>query len=339
MAVPKFLRTIFGSDDINDADEFDDVDTVVVSKPAEVQKPEPEAPAEVQESVSNELPKELLDAILSVINAQLPPVASQCLDREAQRRYLAEILGQPLADLEEVLRKKALNELTGDRKKMQQELEELRAERKDFNAKREEQKASLLSEQRQRRALSDRNRDLESKITQLDSEIEQHKLTISAMMNKVRVAEVSEEDSRTMRDDMAQLREELNQVRAELAAKAEALAAKEQEITALAEKIAEYESAGALEAALEQRNEAVTADDDTASTQTFVRKSRNRRRKAQTVYTPEDDSMAGIDSVDWLLPGGVPASHVPHAADPDFGYQPPKHAPAPDSEAQLTLFD
>ncbi len=333
MAVPNFLRKIFGSDDVDTTDEFDDIDqTSTITENTSAVSDD----SVTQNNSSDELPEQLLDAILGVINAQLPPVASQCLDRDAQRRYLASILGQPLAEFGETLRKKALNELTGDRKKMQQELEDLRAERKDFNSKREEQKAALLSEQRQRRALSDRNRDLENKISELDSEIEQQKLTISAMMNKVRVAEVSEDDTRVLREDLAQLRDELAQLRQELTARNEAIAEKDKEITSLAEKVAEYESAAALSAALEQRREASGED---AEQQPVARKPRGRRRKSTAVYTPEDDSSAGIDSVDWLLPGGVPASHVPHAADPDFGYQPPKHAPEPDSDAQLTLFD
>lgn len=334
MAVPNFLRKIFGSDTVDETDEFDDFDNS--QTPTGGNAEASESVTDASQAQAEELPEQLLDAILGVINAQLPPVASQCLDRDAQRRYLASILGQPLADYEETLRKKALNELTGDRRKMQQELEDLRAERKDFNAKREEQKAALLSEQRQRRALSDRNRDLENKISELDSEIEQHKLTISAMMNKMRVAEVSEEDSRALRDDLSQLREQLSQLQEELTRKNETLAEKDKEITALAEKVAEYESAAALDVALEQRREAAGGDEAPAPA---LRKPRGRRKKSAAVYTPEDDSSVGIDSVDWLLPGGVPANHVPHVADPDFGYQPPKHAPAPDSDAQLTLFD
>lgn len=332
MAVSNFFRKIFGSDETDETEEFDDFErTSSQNEP----QPSPTETTEVTEAGPSELPCELLDAILGVINAQLPPVASQCLDRDAQRRYLASILGQPLVAFEEVLRKKALNELTGDRKKMQQELEELRAERKDLNAKRDEQKAALLSEQRQRRALSDRNRDLENKISELDSEIEQHKLTISAMMNKMRVAEVSEEDSQVMREEMSQLRQELASLREQLTLKNDAIADKDKEITALAEKVAEYESAAALDTALNRRREAVGEEEPAPQ----PRKQRGRRKKSSAVYNPEEDSTAGIDSIDWLLPGGVPANHVPHVADPDFGYQPPKHAPEPDSDAQLTLFD
>lgn len=323
MAIPKFLRNMFGGGENNEV-EFDDIDRPTPSSQAEIQAANP-----ASATTDAELPTELLDAILGVINAQLPPVVAQCLDREAQRRFLNADLGQPLRDYAEAMRRKAVSELTGDRTKMQTELDELRAERKEVADKREEQKAALLSEQRQRRALSERNRDLEAKIDQLDSEIEQHKLTIASLMNKIRVAEVNEGNTEALQQELDDLRSQLKQ-------RDEALAAKEQEITALAEKIANYESAAAVDAALEQRREAAGENDAEAPAQ--PRKRRARARRQAHVYDPDNDASADIDSVDWLLPGGVPIGHTGHVSDPDFGYQPPKQAPEPDPDAQLTLF-
>ncbi len=333
MAFSQFLRNMFGSSG-SDA-EFDDLDhSDVDAAPASTPVPSTDGNGAAQANSDTELPTELIDAILAVINSQLPPVAAQCIDREAQRRYMASVLGSPLADLAESMRRKAVSELTGDRAKMQAELEELRAERKEVSGKREEQKAALLSEQRQRRALNDRNRDLEAKIDELDSQIEQHKLTIASLMNKLRVAEVTEGDSQALRDDIARLQRTVSE-------RDETIEAKEREITELSEKIAAYESASALEAALEQRREASgeNAADRTAEAPAAPKKRRGRPRRQNTrAYDPENDASADLDSVDWLLPGGVPAGHTPPSSDPDFGYQPPKHTPAPDSDAQLTLF-
>lgn len=333
MAIPQFLRNMFGSPTSDPEVEFDDLDRPTDTKPDRVDNAADRTPTTGTPEAPEELPVELLDAILGVINAQLPPVAAQCIDRDAQRRYMASVLGSPLAELAAAMRRKAINELTGDRAKMQAELEELRAERKEVSGKREEQKAALLSEQRQRRALSDRNRDLETKIDELDSEIEQHKLTIASLMNKIRVAEVTEGDSEALRN-------EIKELNATLRMRDEQLAAKDMEITALSEKIAAYESAAALEAALQQRREATgenaagSAEPDAAT----PKRRRGRQRRQTPAYDPENDASAELDSVDWLLPGGVPAGHTPHTADPDFGYQPPKHTPVPDSDAQLTLF-
>lgn len=319
-----FWRKMFGGevDETSDV-EFDDID-----------RPE-EASGSTAESLmkpegnGGELPVELLDAILAVINAELPPVAAHCIDREAQRRYLATALGEPLASFGETLKRRAISELTGDRARIQSELDELKAERKEVAAKREEQKAALLSEQRQRRALSDRNRDLEAKIDELASEIEQHKLTISSLMNKLRVAEVNEEDSKALRSDLETLRTQL--------------AEKTDENTALGERLAELEAASAVEAALRNRREAAGEEttDEQQPDSAAPKKRRGRPRKqSKTPYdSADDDTSTEIEgAVDWLLPGGVPAGHTPPASDPDFGYQPPKQAPAPDSDSQLTLF-
>ncbi|MDE7335227.1 MAG: hypothetical protein K2N10_02795, partial [Muribaculaceae bacterium] len=170
----------------------------------------------------------------------------------------------------------------------------------------------------QRRALSDRNRDLEAKIDELDSQIEQLKLTIASLMNKMRVAEVTDGDAAALREDLAALNAELS--------------AKNEEIASLNEKIQELETAAAVAASLEQRREAQGEQPEKP------KRRRGPRRPKTQAYDPENDASADLDSVDWLLPGGAPAGHTPHVADPDFGYQPPKHTPAPDSDAQLTLF-
>lgn len=241
-------------------------------------------------------PLELLDTILAVVNSQLPPLVGQCIDRQAQRQMLQQMLGSALADYAARTRQEALSQLTGDKAALQRQLEELRSQRKDVDARREEQKANLLSEQRQRRALQDRNRDLEAKIAELDSEIEQHKLTISSLMNKVRVAEVTASDSELLAINSAQT-----------------------------EKIAH------LEEQLQQKEAALAA-----AAEEKPKRQRRRQTNKPTASPALDESE--LDSVDWLLPGGAPASHTPTASDPEFGYQPPKPSPAPFDDSQLTLF-
>lgn len=321
---------MFGSSDTPTDVDFDDFERTA-PEPKTIEKPAADAPAPAVTSA--DIPAELLDAIASVVNAQLPPMVAQCINPEAQREFLAEQLGQPLADFAETLRVKAVSELTGDRSKMQAELEELRAQRKEVSGKREEQKAALLSEQRQRRALSDRNRDLEAKIEELASEIEQHKLTIASLMNKMRVAEVTDGDAAALREDLAALREQIKAQNDELTAKNQEISAQSEEISSLNDKIAELETAAAIADSLSKRRE---AEGDPQPEKPKRRRS-TRRPKARA-YDPENDASADIDSIDWLLPGGVPAGHTPQPSDPEFGYQPPKHAPTPDSDLQLTLF-
>lgn len=283
MAIPRFLRVIFGAPDSSDDVDFDDMEQKTI-KP--LKKPESTANA-------GDIPVELLDAIASVMNSQLPPYAAECIDIEAQRNFLARELGQ------------ALEEFT----------ETLNARQREFTGKREEHKAALLSEQRQRRALADRNHDLEARIEELTAEIDQHKLTISSMMNKIRVAEVNDNDSAALRSDYEAISSELSFKNAEIAKLRD-------QIEELTQKLSEAETANAEAPKAETPNK---------------RKRAPRKPRVKT-YDPNNDTSAEIDDIDWLLPGGVPAGHTPMASDPEFGYQPPKHTPAPDSDAQLTLF-
>lgn len=276
---------MFGAPDTSGDVEFDDMEQKPV-KP--LKKSEPSATA-------GDIPVELLDAIASVMNAQLPPFAAECIDVEAQRNFLARELGQ------------ALEEFT----------EAMNARQREFTGKREEHKAALLSEQRQRRALADRNHDLEARIEELTAEIDQHKLTISSMMNKIRVAEVNDNDSAALRSDYEAISSELSLKNAEIAKLRD-------QVEELTQKLSEAETAN--------------ASAEASKPETTGKRKRSPRKPRVQAYDPANDTSAELDDIDWLLPGGVPAGHTPIASDPEFGYQPPKHTPAPDSDAQLTLF-
>lgn len=298
------LKKLFGGPENYNYTDLDDLEKV-----------EPVA----ADAISGDEPVELIDTVLEVINSQLPPLVKDCINRDAQRQMLQTMLGSALTDYAARTRQEALSELTGDKAKMQKELEELRAEKKDVAARREEQKANLLSEQRQRRALQDRNRDLESKIAELDSEIEQHKLTISSLMNKVRVAEVTGDVS----DDVAEI-----------------ITAKENEIAGLTAKVAELTALNSAQSEKLTHLEEVLQQKEAALAATNEEKPKRKYRKRQRPETADGDAseLSELEGVDWLLPGGTPAGHTPTASDPEFGYQPPKPSPAPFDDSQLTLF-
>lgn len=319
------IKRAFGVSESYSYAEFDEVEKEEKA-PATAETSEIETPAAPGDEETG-----LLDAILNIVNASLPPLVSESIDRERQRARLYETLGDSFTLFAAAMRRKAISELTGDRAKMQTELDELRAERKEVASKREEQKANLLSEQRQRRALQERNRDLETKISELDAEIEQHKLTISSLMNKIRVAEVSEGDVTAIKESYEARIETLN-------AKLEA---KEAETVELSARIAELESPLALSNALEQRREMTDGADEPSVAEAAEPQPKKQRRKRRKPASPQGEpsaELAELESVDWLLPGGVPAGHTPPGPDPDFGYQPPRTIPEPDSDAQLTLF-
>lgn len=355
MSFSNFLRRAFGGEDADVAEEFDDLDKPVAERVIAERTPADVA-ATGPSNGAGTVPADLADAVLAVINSQFPPALAECIDPVAQRRWLDERLGRSLEAYAASVKSAAIRELTGDKAKIQSELEELRAERKEVSSKREEQKAALLSEQRQRRALADRNRDLENKIGELDSEIEQHKLTISSLMNKMRVAEVTDNDGvDELTSELEKLRAQVAEKDAEIAdmtrkvsaaeeviARADTiLSDKDKEIADLTEKISELESAAALKQALDERRVATGEADspETVEAAAAPRKRRGRSRKYQNTPPLEgSDSSADLEEIDWLLPGGTPAGHVGHVSDPEFGYQPPKQSPAPDCDAQLTLF-
>lgn len=320
------IKRAFGFSEQYSYSEFDELDKEDGAPAAAL--PEPAAEAQAAPGEGDDA---FLDAVLAVVNSSLPPVVAEAVDPVRQRAKLRAILGPAMEEFSARMRRDALKELTGDRAKMQTELEELRTEKKEFASRREEQKANLLSEQRQRRALQDRNRDLEAKIDQLDSEIEQHKLTISSLMNKIRVAEVSEGDIEALK---SAYEAQIGDLKARIDAK-------EAENVELSARIADLEAPKALQAALEQRKEiAGEADDETlfAAEPAPKKPRRARRRRPAEPQGEPSPELAEMEIVDWLLPGGTPAGHTPSGPDPDFGYQPPKHSPEPDPNTQLTLF-
>ena len=317
------IKRAFGfSEQYSYSEELDELDKDTDAAEAAAPEPDPVP--------SDEASDAFLNAVLAVINSSLPPVVAEAIDSGRQRAKLRQMLGPAMDEFACAMRRMALKELTGDRAKMQTELEELRTEKKDFASKRDEQKASLLSEQRQRRALQDRNRDLEARIAELDSEIEQHKLSISSLMNKIRVAEVSEGDFEALKTS---LESRVNDLKTKLEAK-------EAENLELSARIADLEAPKALQEALEQRKE-LTADMASTDADEAPRKPRRSRKRKTPVAVSQGEpsaDLAEIEIVDWLLPGGAPAGHTPAGPDPDFGYQPPRPPPAPAPHPPRPLF-
>ena len=224
--------------------------------------------------------------------------------------------------------------------KLQIELDSLRSERKQLEAKRDEQKSQLLSEQRQRRALNDRVKDLEAQISAFEAERDQYQLEIKSMINKMRVAGVRESDD-------AELQNRIKELTDKNAGLTRILEEKDSEIADLSSRLNEAQSAQALENALSARSEMTGENADTAEEQSVSesdepkQKRRRGRPKKDTSAARQSrqDSSDGLDDIDWLLPGGAPASAAHHpSSDPDFGYQPPQRPSFPDSDAQLTLF-
>ena len=153
------------------------------------------AHTELPLSNGGDMPVEVADAVIDIVDEALPPFVRDCIDRDAQRRKLLAVMGPAMhsyvARIAADTRSAAMNSTAGDRDKLQQEVDALRQEREKLDAKREEQSSQLLAEQRQRRALTERVRALEAKETTYEAEKEQYELEIKSLMNKLRLAETA----------------------------------------------------------------------------------------------------------------------------------------------------
>lgn len=358
MGIQSFIKRAFGFS-VEELDEDTDVNlNTVDTQMIPTLRPQTDAPAPAVTSqpitgpLPDDMPVEIIDGILEVVNESLPSLVRECLDRDAQRMRLYQAMGDSFREyvgrLAVTASAEARNAVNDDRTRLQTELEQLRTERKAMEQKREEQKEQILSEQRQRRALTERVRDLESKLNSFDAEKEQYQLEIKSLLNKLRAAEVRESDEEALQHRIDELQAEMKAMHAANTDLKAEIDAKDQEIGELTSKISELESAGALKVALDARSEmlgespvvaepepatAAMAEEEPAP-KAAPRKRRGRPRK-DAAPAVESDNMS---EVDWLLPGGAPASGSGVTSDPDFGYQPPQRTLFHEDDNQPTLF-
>lgn len=369
MGIQSFIKRAFGFS-VEELDEDGNVNlNSVDSQMIPTLQPVADAPAPAATSqpvggpLPDNMPVEIIDGILAVVNESLPSLVRDCLDRDAQRMRLYQAMGESFKEyvnrMAQTAGNEARNSVNADRARLKTEIERMTAERKQMEQKRDEQKEQILSEQRQRRALTERLHDMEMKMNSFDAEREQYQLQIRELVNKLKVADVREGDDAELRAEIDRLRGEIKQLNADNAALRSDLEAKDTEINELTAKINELESTAAIDAAIESRNELLgvaraaqeeveaDAEPDSAPEASAAeaepapapkpKRRRGRPKKdlpAQTALDTDPDA-----EVDWLLPGGAPASaSASVSADPDFGYQPPQRTLFHDDDNQPTLF-
>ncbi|MDE7387738.1 MAG: hypothetical protein K2M97_00640 [Muribaculaceae bacterium] len=355
MGLQTFIKRAFGFS-VEEIDEETDVNlNTVDSQMIPTLQPAAAAPAPaateqpLSGTLPDDMPVEIIDGILAVVNESLPSLVRDCLDRDAQRLRLYQAMGDSFRDYVGRLASEASaaanNRLSSDRSRLQSELEQLRAERKQMESKRDEQQEQILSEQRQRRALTERVRDLETKLNSFDAEKEQYQLEIKSLLNKVRASEVREGDDEELRRQIDRMQAEMKALHTTNTELKSEIADKDREIAELTLRLNDIESASALNAALSARSEMLgesaadavqNADTPEPEAEDVKPAPRRRRGRPKKPAASVDSDSAEID---WLLPGGVPASASSPAPDPDFGYQPPqRHASHPADDNQPTLF-
>ncbi len=162
---------------------------------------------------------EIFDGVLTIFNEAQPQFIRDCLDRDAQRRYLYTALRSSvdnyISNLSKEARDKALDMDRKEREQLQADVAALREKEKMAEQAIAEQQTKNLSAQRQKRALTQRIEDSEKKIAELEAEKEQSDLQIRSLVNKLKVAEVKGGDSLAQQDEIEGLRNDVSAKNAE----------------------------------------------------------------------------------------------------------------------------
>lgn len=185
----------------------------------------------------------VLDAVFKHVvdefNKALPDFLARSVDPEAQRRLLYDKLDQGLKDM---LAQAAADTAaqcearwSAEQARQREELESIKHKSEQLEHERSELKQKQLSADRQKRAMSDRLKDLETQIGALEAEREQLDLENKSLLNKLKVAAVS--GAAVEIDAQAPLQEEVAALRAECQKLTEQLqqASEQQEIAAAIE--------------------------------------------------------------------------------------------------------
>lgn len=235
----------FDGDEFDDEEELDDDDLIDDPDPVENDAPvnpdgsidlsasRPEKPLVSEEELKS-MSADLFDSVLKYFNSKQPELVQKCIDIEAQRSIL-------INDMESNLRSRLLamadqacrrgeNMWAEKQQKLGAELMKLKSEYNSVRQQREEFQNAQLSATRQKRALTDRVRDLENQVTVLEAEREQLQLENKSMAARLRNpnntgieapailtqnAEIPRllEENRTLNDRIAQLTAELETTR------------------------------------------------------------------------------------------------------------------------------
>lgn len=149
--------------------------------------------------------------VVEVLNRELPPFLKSNLYEEGQRKFIYDSLDEGikahLAAVEEAQRQKSLKMREQEREKGRKNFEELKEKLRISEEHYSSEKEKAMSAERQKRALSSRINDLESRIATLEAEKEQFEMENRSLLNKLRVAEVT-----AQMGDPEHLQQLLNQI-------------------------------------------------------------------------------------------------------------------------------
>lgn len=274
MSLLRSIAYAFGFGSTSRDDSFDDEPSALVHplrKETDTQETDtPNPPAEEEEAPQvitpqggGDIPMSLFDGLLEIFNSSQPDFIKNCLDKEAQRRYLYDKLDHSWKDYmgacEIRLRKEADTRVESLSTKLNTELDSLRFRCKEMDEKEKAWKEQQLSADRQKRAINEKMREMEKQILTAQAEREQLELENRSLLNKIKAANVRE--SNPERDDIEKTRAAMSnkmitELRNNNAHLNQALEAKTKELEQTQAQLEESQ------ASLNKANESIAAKDE-----------------------------------------------------------------------------
>ena len=226
-----------------------------------------------------ELPMEMYNGVLAIINSTIPTFVRECLDVEAEKRAIAKALGPHIKNAMlkacRQIEEDARSYWDAERADMANRIEQAEARSKEAIERAELAQTKVASAEAQRKAVSERCHSLENRVAELEAECEQFSLENKSLVNKIKVAQVHADDAAHYREEAEELRRQIAELKekptAESLAEVEAkwsgevaklqqeIATKDADIDALAKKA--EETASQLASTREELNEALATLD------------------------------------------------------------------------------
>jgi len=141
---------------------------------------------------NRDFPIEFFDSVLEIFNNTQPDFIRECIDRDAQRKYLYGVLGQSFRNCIDKCRENIERDVearaSAERDSLVDEVARLKGKLEKVEGHESRLNDERLSSDRQKRALSDKIKTLEQQVMSLEAEKEQHKLEISSLLSKLEAA-------------------------------------------------------------------------------------------------------------------------------------------------------
>ncbi len=191
-------------------------------KKEELAEPVAEPTTSTKDNVDVEaaISDEIVEKVTSVLNSSLPEYARECIDKDAQAKYVKSLIGSALSDflsnVHTTAKESARQEWQKERMDLAHKSAETDKQLNEYRAKSDELRNRMQSLDRQKTTLNERIISLEARVATAEAEREQYELECKSLMNKLKVAAVSDESLQSAQSDNNELREANTQLQQEL---------------------------------------------------------------------------------------------------------------------------